>query len=143
MMEKKINFTKEHLEKLEQFVLKMWKEDILVYNKLNIPMNICELKQLSPNSLNELKFIYDKKISNLESKDEWVDPQNEKIDLYRFIREGLNLLVGYKRDLIQKAELEAEKQKLDNVITELEESTKTPEDRLKELKAQRAALDEF
>ena len=143
MMEKKINFTKEHLEKLEQFVLKMWKEDILVYNKLNIPMNICELKQLSPNSLNELKLIYDKKISNLESKDEWVDPQNEKIDLYRFIREGLNLLVGYKRDLIQKAELEAEKQKLDNVITELEESTKTPEDRLKELKAQRAALDEF
>ena len=142
-MNNKVNFTKEHQEKLDQFVLKMWKENIIVFNTMNVPMNICDLKELTPNSLNNLKLAYDKKIQALESRDEWVDPENDKIDLYRFIREGLNLLVGYKRKNIEIAENEAKKKQLDKTIAELEESQKTPEDKLKELKAQRAALDEF
>lgn len=121
----------------------MWKDDIIVTGKLGQPLNICELKTLSPNSLNELKLIYDKKISNLESKDEWINPENDKLDLFKFIREGLNLLVGFKRKNIEIAENEAKKKQLDKTIAELEESQKTPEDKLKELKAQRAALDEF
>ena len=142
-MNNKINFTKEHEEKLDQFILRMWKEDIVVLNNMNIPMNIGELKTLTPNTLNNLKLIYDKKIQGLESKDEWINPENDKIDLYRFIREGLNLLVGYKRKQIQIAENEFKKKQLDETIAELEESQKTPEDRIKELKAQRASLDEF
>ena len=139
----KINFTKEHQEKLDQFVLKMWKEDIVVFNAMNVPMNICNLKELTPNSLNNLKLFYDKKIQALESRDEWVDPENDKIDLYRFIREGLNLLVGYKRKNTQIAENEARKKQLDKTISELRESQKTPEDKIKELEAERAALEEF
>jgi hypothetical protein len=129
----KINFTKEHEEKLDKFIVKMWKDDIIVTGKLGQPLNICELKTLSPNSLNELKLIYDKKISNLESKDEWIDPENDKLDLFKFIREGLNLLVGYKRKKIQIAENEAKKKQLDETIAELREAQKTPEDKLKEL----------
>ena len=45
----KINFTKEHEEKLDKFIVKMWKNDIVVTGKLGQPLNICELKTLSPN----------------------------------------------------------------------------------------------
>lgn len=142
-MEKRINFTKEHEEKLNEFIVEMWREDIVVIGKLGQPMNICELKVLSPNSLNDLKLIYDKKISSLESKDEWIDPENDKLDLYRFIRNGLNLLVGFKRKQIQIAENKAKKAELTKKLAELKESTKTPEDRIKEMEAELAALDEF
>jgi hypothetical protein len=142
-MKTRINFTKEHQEKLDKFVVRMWKEEIVVIGKLGQPLNICELKTLTPNSLNDLKLIYDKKISSLEAKDEWVDPENDKLELYKFIREGLNLLVGFKRKLIQDREVEQEKNELDKTISELREASKTPEDKLKELMAKRAALDEF
>ena len=142
-MEKRINFTKEHEEKLNEFIVEMWKEDIVVIGKLGQPMNICELKVLSPNSLNDLKLIYDKKISNLESKDEWIDPENDKLDLYRFIRNGLNLLVGFKRKQIQIAENKTKKAELTKKLEELKESTKTPQDRIKEMEAALAELDEF
>ena len=142
-MEKRINFTKEHEEKLNEFIVEMWKEDIVVIGKLGQPMNICELKVLSPNSLNDLKLIYDKKISSLESKDEWIDPENDKLDLYRFIRNGLNLLVGFKRKQIQIAENKAKKAELTKKLAELKESTKTPQDRIKELEAQLKELEEF
>ena len=142
-MKTRINFTKEHQEKLDKFVVRMWKEDIVVIGKLGQPLNICELKTFTPNSLNDLKLIYDKKISNLEAKDEWVDPENDKLELYKFIREGLNLLVGFKRKLIQDREVEQEKNELDKTISELREASKTPEDKIKELEAKRAALDEF
>lgn len=139
----KINFTKEHEEKLDQFILRMWREDIVVLNNMNIPMNICELKTLTPNTLNNLKLIYDKKIQNLESKDEWVNPENDKLDLYRFIREGLNLLVGFKRKQIQVAELIQKREELQKKYDEICESTKTPEDKKKEIEAQLKELDEF
>ena len=142
-MKTRINFTKEHQEKLDKFVVRMWKEDIIVTGKLGQSLNICELKTLTPNSLNDLKLIYDKKISNLEAKDEWVNPENDKLELYKFIREGLNLLVGFKRKLIQDREIEQEKNELDKTISELREASKTPEDKIKELEAKRAALDEF
>jgi hypothetical protein len=139
----KINFTKEHEEKLDKFIVKMWKDDIIVTGKLGQPLNICELKTLSPNSLNELKLIYDKKISNLESKDEWVNPENDKLDLFKFIREGLNLLVGFKRKIIELNENARKKEELTAKLTELKESTKTPEDRIKELETQLKELEEF
>jgi hypothetical protein len=139
----KINFTKEHEEKLDKFIVKMWKDDIIVTGKLGQPLNICELKTLYPNSLNELKLIYDKKISNLESKDEWIDPENDKLDLFKFIREGLNLLVGFKRKIIELNENARKKEELTAKLTELKESTKTPEDRIKELETQLKELEEF
>ena len=138
-----INFTKEHEQKLNDFIIKMWKEDIVIYNKMNIPMNICELKTLSPNSLNELKLIYDKKISNLESKDEWISPENDKLDLFKFIREGLNLLVGFKRKAIELNEIAQKREKLIAERNKLLESKKTPDDLIKELEAQLKELEEF
>ena len=142
-MNNKVNFTKEHQEKLDQFVLKMWKENIVVFNTMNVPMNICELKELTPNSLNNLKLIYDKKIQALESKDEWIDPKNDKIDLYRFIREGLNLLVGYKRKNIELNEIAQEREKLIAERNKLLESKKTPDDLIKDIDDKLKELEEF
>lgn len=142
-MNNKVNFTKEHQEKLDRFVLKMWKENIVIFNTMNVPMNICELKELTPNSLNNLKLIYDKKIQALESKDEWVDPENDKIDLYRFIREGLNLLVGFKRKNIELNEIAREREKLIAERNKLLESKKTPDDLIKDIDDKLKELEEF
>ena len=132
-MKTRINFTKEHQEKLDKFVVRMWKEEIVVIGKLGQPLNICELKTLTPNSLNDLKLIYDKKISSLEAKDEWVDPENDKLELYKFIREGLNLLVGFKRKLIQDREVEQEKTSSIKLSANLEKLVKPPKTSLKSL----------
>lgn len=139
----KINFTKEHEEKLDKFIVKMWKDDIIVTGKLGQPLNICELKTLSPNSLNELKLIYDKKISNLESKDEWISPENDKLDLFKFIREGLNLLVGFKRKVIELNEIAQKREKLIAERNKLLESKKTPDDLIKDIDDKLKELDEF
>ena len=140
----KINFTKEHEEKLDKFIVKMWKEDIIVAGKLGQPLNICELKTLSPNSLNDLKLIYDKKISNLESKDEWIkNSENDKLDLFKFIREGLNLLVGFKRKLSELNEIAYEREKLIAERNKLLESKKTPDDLIKDIDDKLKELEEF
>ena len=140
----KINFTKEHEEKLDKFIVKMWKEDITVTGKLGQPLNICELKTLSPNSLNDLKLIYDKKISNLESKDEWIkNSENDKLDLFKFIREGLNLLVGFKRKAIELNEIAQEREKLIAERNKLLESKKTPDDLIKDIDDKLKELEEF
>lgn len=140
----KINFTKEHEEKLDKFIVKMWKEDIIVTGKLGQLLNICELKTLSPNSLNDLKLIYDKKISNLESKDEWIkNSENDKLDLFKFIREGLNLLVGFKRKLSELNEIAQEREKLIAERNKLLESKKTPDDLIKDIDDKLKELEEF
>lgn len=140
----KINFTKEHEEKLDKFIVKMWKEDIVVTSKLGQPLNICELKTLSPNSLNDLKLIYDKKILNLESKDEWVkNSENDKLDLFKFIREGLNLLVGFKRKVSELNEIAQEREKLIAERNKLLESKKTPDDLIKDIDNKLKELEEF
>ena len=140
----KINFTKEHEEKLDKFIVKMWKEDVIVTGKLGQPLNICELKTLSPNSLNDLKLIYDKKISNLESKDEWIqNSENDKLDLFKFIREGLNLLVGFKRKISELNEIAQEREKLIAERNKLLESKKTPDDLIKDIDNKLKELEEF
>ena len=140
----KINFTKEHEEKLDKFIVKMWKEDIIITGKLGQPLNICELKTLSPNSLNDLKLIYDKKILNLESKDEWINnSENDKLDLFKFIREGLNLLVGFKRKISELNEIAQEREKLIAERNKLLESKKTPDDLIKDIDDKLKELEEF
>ena len=143
-MATKVNFTKDHLSKLQSLAVKMLFENRTIPTKLGTPLNICELLHtLTPNQLNEIKISLGKKIENLESRDEWLDPDNEKLAQLKEDKELVNLIVGYKRLNIEKAEMARKKEVLTAKLAELKESTKTPEDRIKEMEAELAALEEF
>lgn len=140
----KINFTKSHLERLQDLALEMLFLNGEIRNKLGTPLSIVELLHTtSINQLNEIKFILGKKIETIESRDEWVDPDNDKLELLKKQKELVNLIVGWKRYIAEIDAVEKEKKELEKEIAELEESEKTPQDRIKEKKARLKELEEF
>lgn len=115
-----------------------------VYTKLGQPLNIYELLHTtSINQLNEIKSNLTKKIEKIEEQDEWVTPDGDKLQAMKDTKELVNLIIGWKRYNLELAENARKKEELTNKLTELKESTKTPEDRIKELEAQLKELDEF
>ena len=140
----KINFTPEHMSKLKELAVKMLFTNGIVRGKLGTPMNIVELIHTTTvNQLNEIKASLAKKIETIEKQDEWISPDNDKLAALKETKELINLIVGYKRMVTERAEIEQKKKELSAKLTELKESQKTPEDRIKEMEAQLAALDEF
>ena len=140
----KINFNKEHFTKLSELAVKMLFENRTIKNKLGSPLNVVELLHTtSINQLLEIKAALIKKIEAVESRDEWIDPDNEKLIQLKEDKELVNLMVGYKRLVIEREENSRKKKELSAKLAELKESTKTPEDRIKEMEAELAALEEF
>lgn len=140
----KINFTQEHMHKLSELALKMLFINGEIRNKIGTPLSIVELLHTtSINQLNEIKALLAKKIETQESKDEWVDPDNAKLEQLKEAKELVNLIVGYKRLQLERSENARKKEELTKKLAELKESTKTPEDRIKEMEAQLKELEEF
>lgn len=139
-----ITFKKEHFSKMMELAGKMLIENRVIRNKFGGPLNIVELMHTqTPNQLNEIKAMIAKKIEQLESRDEWIDPDNEKLAQLKEDKELVNLLVGFKRFNNECAENARKKEELTKKLAELKESQKTPEDRIKEMEAELAKLDEF
>ena len=139
-----INFTQEHMKKLSELALKMLFTNGEIRNRLGTPLSIVELLHTtSINQLNEIKAILAKKIEQQEGRDEWIDPDNEKLTKLKEDKELVNLIVGWKRLNLERAENARKKEELTKKLAELKESTKTPEDRIKELEAQLKELEEF
>ena len=139
-----INFTKEHMQKLSELALKMLFVNGEIRNKIGTPLSIVELLHTtSINQLNEIKAALAKKIEQQEGRDEWIDPDNEKLTQLKEDKELVNLIVGWKRLNLERAENARKKEELTKKLAELKESTKTPEDRIKEMEAELAALGEF
>lgn len=144
-MANKINFTKDHQVKLWNGI------NISVLNNkfFNTPMGgsatIQELlHQTTVNTLVQMKQSLDKKIAAKESADEWsmTDEEQKKLTELKADSELINLVIGWKKYVAYQNEVAKKKADLDKMIDELKESQKTPEDKLKELEAARAALDE-
>lgn len=144
-MANKINFTKDHQVKLWNGI------NISVLNNkfFNTPMGgtatIQELlHQTTVNTLVQMKQSLDKKIAAKESADEWsmTDEEQKKLTELKADSELINLVIGWKKYVAYQNEIAQKKAELDKMIDELKESQKTPEDKLKELEAARAALDE-
>lgn len=140
----KINFTKEHMIKLRDLSCIALFENRVFFNKLGVPLNIVQLLHtVSINQLIEMKATLAKKIEKIEGGDEWISPDNDKLSQLKDDKELINLAIGWKRFQQEKAENIRKKEELTKKLTELKESTKTPEDRIKEMEAALAALDEF
>lgn len=140
----KINFTKEHMQRLLDLADAALFDRSTVTTKLGQVLNIYELLHTtSINQLNEIKLSLAKKIEKQESTDEWVDPDNAKLQALKETKELVNLIIGWKRYNLELAENARKKEELTEKLAELKESTKTPEDRIKELEAQLKELEKF
>lgn len=143
-MEKKINFTKEHEEKLNALAVKFLKENKVVRTAMGQVLNIVELMHTtSINQLNNIRTALLKQIQKKEEGDEWVETDTSALEEMKDTKELVNLIIGWKRKNIEIEENKAKKAELTKKLSELKESTKTPEDRIKEMEAELAALDEF
>lgn len=138
----KINFTKEHFAKLKELAAQALFEGTVIRTKMGSPLNIFELVHCtSVNQLNEIKNALAKQIEKIETGDEWTNPDNAKIEGLKTSKEMINLIIGWKRFNMEKEANARKKAELTERLTELKESQKTPEDRIKEMEAELAALD--
>lgn len=139
----KINFTKDHFEKLKAYAVDMLFSHETVTTKLGQPLNIVELLHVTTiNTLNSLRLGLVKQIETLESQDEWVsgEASKAKLDKLKDQKELVNLIIGYKRFMQQQYEVALEKRNLEAELKALEESQKTPEDKIKEIKEKLSSL---
>ena len=140
----KINFNKEHETKLDALAIKMLKENGVVRTPMGQVLNIVELMHTtSINQLNNIRTSLLKAIQKKEEGDEWIETDTSALDEMKDTKELVNLIIGWKRKNMEIAENKAKKAALTTKLAELKESTKTPEDRIKEMEAELAALDEF
>lgn len=140
----KINFTKEHMVRLYDLANEMLFDNATIQTSMGQVLNIVEL--LHCTSIGQLQNIMSsikKKIDKIEESDEWLAPDNDKLEELRRMKELVNLIIGWKRYNMEIAENKKKKEELTDKLTKLKESTKTPEDRIKELEAQLKELEEF
>ena len=141
----KINFTKEHFDKMCSLLLIMLLDNNTVHTKLGTPINVVELLHgTTINSLNNIRLALSNRIKQLEGQDEWVASSStaKQLDTAKEYKELVNLVIGYKRYKMEVAENAQKKAELIAKLKELKESQKTPEDKIKELEAELSAMSE-
>ena len=140
----KINFTKEHQERLGVLASDALTKGEKFKGNLGSEMTIYDLiHNCNVNTLSRYHSNIKKEVADIELLDEWslTEYQQKKAANLKKTQELINLLIGYKRN---QAEIEANREKLSKLkstYSELKESTKTPEDKLKEVEAQILALE--
>lgn len=139
----KINFTQKHFAQMQNLLLAMLMSNTTITTKLGGELNVVELLHTTTiNTLNSIRLSLDKHIQNLESQDEWIadNANQESLDKTKTQRELVNLIIGYKRYMLEVEETQKKKAELTAKITELKESQKTPADKIKEFEAELASL---
>lgn len=141
----KINFTKEHLQKLKEAATKMLFANSVVDGLVGSKLTVHDLiHNTTINTLITINSNMKREIEKISNLDEWsmTEYQQRKLANLKEIQEFVNLLIGYKKN---RAEIEADKSKLAELRAkqaELQESTLTPEDRLKALEKEISELSE-
>lgn len=140
----KVNFTKEHYAKLKELAFAMLVQNAVIRTKFGQALTIVELMHTQTiETLNGIRVAIGKSIEALENKDEWVatDTQQETLSILKDRKELVNLIIGWKRYNEYIKESIAVREQLKAQLTELKESQKTPEDKIKELETKLAELD--
>lgn len=133
----KINFTKEHFDKLQGLALRMLFSNDAVTTRMGQRLNITDLLHTTTiGTLNETRLSLGKAIEKLENTDEWVadDSTQEKLENLKAKKELVNLVIGYKRFILEREANAREKEILTEKLSELEESKKSPEEKIQEIK---------
>lgn len=135
----KINFTKDHYNKMLEMASKILVNNEVVVTKIGTPLNIVELMHTTTiNTLVNIKKELSKKIENLEDQDEWIESSINQTNLnkYKNQKELVNLIIGWKRYNLEAHETADRKARLEAKLKELKEAQKTPEDKIKEIEAE-------
>lgn len=141
----KINFTQDHYNKMIAMAASMLLHNDMITTKMGTPLNIVELMHTTTiNTLVNTKKDLSRKIENLEDQDEWVESSTTQSDLTKFKnqKELVNLIIGWKRFMLEAASELKRKQELEAKLKELKDSQKTPEDKIKEIEAELSSLQE-
>ena len=139
----KINFTKEHFDKLKAYAVEMLFTQETVTTKLGQPLNIVELLHTTTiNTLNSIRLQLSKEIETIENQDEWVSGEvsQRKLENLKAKKELVNLIIGYKRFVQEQSEIARERAHLEDELSRLKESQKTPEDKIKEIESKLETL---
>ena len=141
----KINFTKEHFNKMCNLLLGMLLNNAVINSRMGTPINAVELVHTTTiNSLNGIRLALSKKIEQLESQDEWVatDATAQQLEIAKTQKELVNLVIGYKRYKMEAEENAKKKAELMAKLKALKESQKSPEDKIKELETELLKIDD-
>lgn len=141
----KINFTKEHFERMKELAVDMLLNNESVTTKMGQILNISELFHTTTvGTLNNIKLGLAKKIEDAENKDEWVSDvlDSKYLNLLRKQKELVNLIIGWKRYNMEKETIKSERKALEEELNRLKESQKTPEDKIKELEEKIKGLED-
>lgn len=139
----KINFTKEHFEKLKTYAVEMLFLNETINTNLGQPLSIVELLHTTTiNTLNSIRLTLSKGIETIENQDEWVsgETSQRKLENFKAKKELVNLIIGYKRFTQEQHEIARERAEIEKELTRLKESQKTPEDKIKELESKLETL---
>lgn len=134
----KINFTQEHFEKLKAYAVEMLFTQETVTTKLGQTLNIVELLHTTTiNTLNSIRLQLSKEIETIENQDEWIsgNTSQRKLENLKAKKELVNLIIGYKRFVQEQTEIARERAHLEDELSRLKESQKTPEDKIKEIES--------
>lgn len=140
----KINFTKEHFNKMCDGITKMVLSNEVVTTKMGTTLNAIELLHTTTiGTLNNIRVNIGKQIESFEDQDEWVATaaSQTKLEKLKSLKETINFIIGYKRYKMELEETKKKREELNKKLSELKESTKTPEDKIKEIEAELAGLD--
>lgn len=141
----KINFTKQHFDKMMQLAVGMLVNNETIATKLGQPLNIVELLHTTTiSTLNNIRVLLGKQITAIEEKDEWVETNDNQRQLEKIKaqKELVNLIIGYKRYLLEAEETAKRKAELKKQLESLKDAQKTPEDRIKELEAELNSIED-
>lgn len=140
----KINFTKEHFNKLQTLAVEMLFVNGTITTKMGSTLNIVELLHTTTiGTLNDIRLGLSKLIEKLENTDEWVadDTTQVKLKNAKKNKELINLIIGYKRFQLEREETIKKKAALEEKLNNLRESQKTPDERIREIEAELSELD--
>lgn len=140
----KINFTKEHNARLGELAAEALFKGTKFKGNLGTESTIHDLiHNTQINTLTRYHANIKKEVAEIEAMDEWSlsDYQQTKAKNLKKNQELIFLLIGYKRYQEEIAANKAKLAELKSTYAQLKEDTKTPEDRMKEIEAQMAALE--
>jgi len=139
----KINFTQEHQWRLRELAMILLFDAIKIKGLMGTELNVYQLlNETSINSLQNLLASLKKEISKISELDMWslTEYQQNKLKDLQKQYEFINLCIGYKKYLAEKEANNEQVKQLKATLKELQESTKTPQQRIDELTAQINAL---
>lgn len=141
----KINFTAEHKTKLEKLFLSLSFTGHMLSGKFGAnslsPYDL--LHNASVSTLRSLHSQLKNEIAKTEAdEDEWTTSsyQQQQLSLKKKWKEFIHLVIGWKKAEQEKADNRAAVKNMKAKLAELKESTKTPEEQIKELEDSIAAM---